>query len=209
LEIWNCELRLFPSKTASSPKSKSNSRVLMTLGVIRAIRTQKVFSIFVSVAMIKPVLRDLTDYFEVALSSPQVQIQMVPKGSGLQHIHLEDLREDCIPLPPITEQARIVATTSRQLSIIDSLEQEIEKRFFQSGALRRSVLHTAFSGKLVPQDPNDEPASVLLERIRAERARAQEQKQKTPKATNGASRQEIQRRRRVAKLAQGVSHGKG
>jgi hypothetical protein len=96
-------------------------------------------------------------------------------------------------------------------------------------SLRRAILHKAFSGQLVPQDPNDEPASVLLERIRAERARAQEQKEKTPKATNGASpvnrqgrRRTIkkpeatsassneltQRRGRVAKLAQRVSAGK-
>ncbi len=67
----------------------------------------------------------------------------------------------------------------------------------------------AFSGKLVPQDPNDEPATVLLERIRAERARALALSEKTPKATNRASPTNGQRRRRVARLAQGVSPGKG
>ncbi|MGE5302621.1 MAG: restriction endonuclease subunit S [Alphaproteobacteria bacterium] len=180
-----------------------------TLGVIRAIRTGEVFSIFVSVAMIKPVLTELTDYLELALSSPQVQIQMVPKGSGLQHIHLEDLREDCIPLPPIAEGERIVTAAARHLSIIDSLERDVGKRFLQARALRNSILHSAFSGKLVPQDPHNEPASVLLDRIRAERARAQEQKQKTPKAANGTLRVNGQRRRRVAELAQGVSPGKG
>lgn len=178
-----------------------------TLGVIRAIRSDEVFSIFVSVALIKPVLNELTDYFEQALSSPQVQIQMVPKGSGLQHIHLEDLRQDCIPMPPLEEQGRIVTAAARHLSIIDSLEIEAEKRFLQARALRNSILHSAFSGKLVPQDPNDEPASVLLEQIRA--ARAQEPKDKTPKATNGASPVNGKCRRRVGKLAQRVSAGKG
>jgi hypothetical protein len=68
-----------------------------TLGVVRVINTDEEFSIFVSVALVKPVLRAMSSYLGAALASPQVQVQMVPKGSGLQHIHLEDLREDCVP----------------------------------------------------------------------------------------------------------------
>ncbi len=80
-----------------------------TLGVIRLIKIDTVFSIFVSVAMIKPVFQEISHYMVYALESPQVQRQMVPKGSGLQHIHLEDLRADSIPLAPLSEQKFIIA----------------------------------------------------------------------------------------------------
>src|SRR5205085_8479783 len=63
-----------------------------TLGVVRVVRTDTVFSIFVSVALVKPVNYEYSDYLGMAMSSLPVQRQMVPKGSGLQHIHLEDLR---------------------------------------------------------------------------------------------------------------------
>jgi len=53
--------------------------------------------------------------------------------------------------------------------MIQDQEQSLEVSFKQSAAQRKNILKAAFSGQLVPQDPNDEPASVLLERIRAER----------------------------------------
>lgn len=137
-----------------------------TLGTVRAVRVESVFSIFVSVAMVKPATPALTDYLEVALSSPQVQVQMVPKGSGLQHIHLEDLRQDCIPLAPLEEQRRIVAAISTQLSAGERLASEMSSAFRRCARLRSRVLGCAFSGKLVLQDPNDEPASALFRGIR-------------------------------------------
>src|SRR5262249_38048008 len=149
-----------------------------TLGVVGVIKSDIQFSIFVSVALIKPIKREMGNYLEIALSSPQVQIQMVPKGSGLQHIHLEDLRVDCVPLPPLAEQEQIVSLVEERLSIIHELETTIEKALKQAERQRQSILHQAFTGKLVPQDPNDEPASVLLERIQQERQREQQKIQK-------------------------------
>ena len=77
-----------------------------------------------------------------------------------------------VPLPPLDEQRRIVAEVERQLSILDATKAAIESALERSKALRRAILERAFTGKLVPQDPTDEPASVLLERIAAERAAA-------------------------------------
>ena len=119
-----------------------------TLGVIRVITMDTVFSIFVSVAMIKPVQRFMSAYLGITLCSPQVQAQMTPKGSGLVHIHLEDLRLDCIPLPPLAEQERIVAEVERRLSVVEELSALVESNLRRASRLRQSILQRAFEGKL-------------------------------------------------------------
>ena len=139
-----------------------------TLGVTRAVRTDREFSIFVSVALVKPVERTTSDFLEIAFTSPTVQRQMVGKGSGLQHIHLEDLRQDCIPLPSLAEQKEIVTEVAEKLSQIEAAEVAIDHSLRRAARLRQSILKQAFEGKLVPQHPTDEPASALLERIRRE-----------------------------------------
>jgi type I restriction enzyme S subunit len=76
-----------------------------------------------------------------------------------------------VRLPPLAEQHRIIAEAERRLSVIDELEEFVDAKVKHADRLRRAIFKYAFQGKLVPQDPNDEPASALLERIRAERAK--------------------------------------
>ena len=71
-----------------------------------------------------------------------------------------------VPLPPVPEQHRIIAEVERRLSVIDELEAVIATNLKRADRLRQAILKRAFEGKLVPQDPTDEPASVLLEQIR-------------------------------------------
>ena len=88
-------------------------------------------------------------------------------------INQKDVCMTPIPLPPLAEQRRIVAEVERRLSVIQQAEATVEASLARAERLRQSILKQAFSGKLVPQDPDDEPASALLERIRAERAEVQ------------------------------------
>jgi len=76
-----------------------------------------------------------------------------------------------IPFPSLQEQNKIVEEIERRVSLVDHNEKAIEQGLKQSDRLRQSILKEAFEGKLVPQDPNDEPADELLERIKEERAK--------------------------------------
>ena len=95
------------------------------------------------------------------------------KGTGttFKAITGNQLRGFVIPLPSLAEQHRIVAEVEQRLSVADEMEKAVEQSLKRAERLRQSILKRAFEGKLVPQDPSDEPASVLLERIKAEKAR--------------------------------------
>jgi type I restriction enzyme S subunit len=88
----------------------------------------------------------------------------------MQNLNREILHGVPVPLCSSLEQEEIFGQIERQFSITDQLDQTLTTALKQAEALRQSILKKAFSGQLVPQDPNDEPASVLLERIQAEKA---------------------------------------
>jgi type I restriction enzyme S subunit len=100
------------------------------------------------------------------------------KGITYTGINIETLKRVPIPLPPVLEQGEIVAEVERRLSIIQEVEAEVEANLKRTSRLRQSILKRAFEGKLVPQDPSDEPASDLLKRIRQEREQASSKKSK-------------------------------
>jgi type I restriction enzyme S subunit len=90
-------------------------------------------------------------------------------GVGIVHITAERLVAWAVPLPPTTEQRRIVVETERVESILSRLSSSATEQIARLARLRQAILKWAFEGKLADQDPADEPASVLLERIRSER----------------------------------------
>ena len=94
-------------------------------------------------------------------------------SAGQHNVSLSLVHAMPIPLPPLAEQHHIVAEVERQMSVIQQAELAVDASLKRTDRLRQSILKQAFLGQLVPQDPNDEPASVLLERIRTEREASQ------------------------------------
>ncbi|MDE2155073.1 MAG: restriction endonuclease subunit S [Xanthomonadaceae bacterium] len=88
-------------------------------------------------------------------------------GVGINHLSAGKFSKLPIALPPITEQQAVVDTLRGCLSACDQQNLAIETSLKQAAAQRKNILKAAFAGQLIPQDPNDEPASALLERIRA------------------------------------------
>jgi type I restriction enzyme S subunit len=123
-----------------------------TLGIVRAIRTDEVFSVFVSLALVKPLDRSMTDYLELAFCAPQVQGQMVGVGTGLQHIHLTDLRRDLIPVAPVDERAEIVRRVHSLFEQIDGTLAEASRAGSLLKRLDQAIFAKAFRGELEPSD---------------------------------------------------------
>jgi len=92
------------------------------------------------------------------------------KGAVKAGLGLDDMQNFPVPMCSLNEQIKISCELESRLSEVDQLDQTLTTAQQQAEALRQSILKKAFSGQLVPQDPNDEPASLLLERIQAEKA---------------------------------------
>ena len=115
-----------------------------------------------------------SDYVLLALKAEDSQRRMrsATKGVAVRGINIGDVRALQIPLPGTDEQTEIVRRVDQLFAYADQLEARVSAAQERIDALTQSLLAKAFRGALVPQDPDDEPASVLLERIRAQRAAA-------------------------------------
>ncbi len=147
-----------------------------TIGKPFKIPTERFYALSANVVLIKPKNASCNSEYLYNVTNSMVIESQFKKGSkattqaafGIQKVRTLE-----IPLPlSLEEQHNIVAAIESRLSICDKLEETILQSLQQAEALRQSILKKAFAGQLVPQDPNDEPASVLLERIRAERLKA-------------------------------------
>jgi type I restriction enzyme S subunit len=121
-----------------------------TIGRIAIVKTDRQFSLFVSVALIKPV-RDVVsvEFLAVALQNyiANIDVAQDVKGGLLKNLHLEDLRIVPLPMPPLAEQQRIVAEAQRRFSVIEELETMASIELQRATRLRQSVLAQAFCGQ--------------------------------------------------------------
>lgn len=130
------------------------------------------------------------EFASIALTIPSARREIESRAAtsaGQYNLNLGALRTLPIQLPPLEDQRRIVAEVERQLSIVDATRAAIDRALERSKQLRRSILGRAFTGRLVPQDPDDEPASALLDRSRAERAAQPHQRRPSRRRARMAS----------------------
>lgn len=110
-------------------------------------------------------------------------------GVGINHLSAGKFSKLPVPLPPAAEQIALNECIEECFAKCDEQKIHIDHSLKQSAAQRQNILRAAFAGLLVPQEPNDEPAGVLLERIRAERAELTKQpkvRKTKPKKENAA-----------------------
>ena len=112
-------------------------------------------------------------FFAKLFESAFFQRKVLSDAKGTAMVNLAGIKElNLVPVAicNMSEQKVIDELLDARLSEIDQCERAIATSFQQAEALRQSILKRAFSGQLIPQDPDDEPASILLERIKAEKA---------------------------------------
>jgi type I restriction enzyme S subunit len=122
----------------------------------------------------------LTDFLFSFLQSSSFIDHLSDQATGTQlpHVSASDIGAALVPVPPLDEQQEIVRQLAHADEVLVRLRHSIHASQVRADLLERAALAAAFRGELVPQDPNDEPASVLLERIRAEREATQPVKSK-------------------------------
>jgi len=125
-----------------------------------------------SIALVRLVDSSLASYLhlfsQTNLQGAQTELERLAYGMGRPVLNLTNVRELNIPLPPLGELQRIVEEADSRLCQGESIRELVRGSGLRIDRLRQSILKWAFEGKLIPQDSEDEPASALLDRIKAE-----------------------------------------
>ncbi|EOB6677954.1 restriction endonuclease subunit S [Vibrio vulnificus] len=168
-------------RIALVPKSLAGANVHRNLGVV--VPKQGVVSKFIFYLMKSP--------------SIQEQIEKSRTGANQPLLNLGDIKKFAVQLPEPSEQKEIVRLVDQYFAFADTIEAQVKKAQARVDNLTQSILAKAFRGELVPQDPNDEPADKLLERI----AQARKEAEALTKAAKKAQSTKSTTKKKVAKSA--------
>jgi type I restriction enzyme S subunit len=123
------------------------------------------------VRLVEPMLAKYLHLWTISSANGRSQLLADAYGNGKPGLNLDNIRTMAVALPPATEQVALLAMLEEMLLKADLLSRDVQAVENDSNHLDQSIHAKAFRGELVPQDPSDEPASMLLERIRAQRKR--------------------------------------
>ncbi len=165
-------------------------------GVALEVETDREFMFQRHIAHVRPVVSResrllVPRFLATVLNAPsgRQQADAVARGVAQKTVTLKDLKRFAIPLPPVAEQKEVIQRLEVRLARSAAITESITDGPATLSLLEQSILAKAFRGDLVPQDPDDEPASKLLERIRAARldkpARRTRRRARKPKAAPG------------------------
>ncbi len=146
------------------------SRIGACLGKARVVTNEIRFLVSYSCCTIRPLIID--SIFLASILDGNFVLDQAKKGTqsvGVPDLGMASIKQFLIPIPPLVEQQRIDERLQSALHIAQRISNEYDNLNLAIMQAKSKILDLAIRGKLVPQDPNDEPASVLLERIRAEK----------------------------------------
>jgi type I restriction enzyme S subunit len=126
-----------------------------------------------------------SEYIFYFLEGDYERTRTMGSGNNQPALNKSRVQSMLFPLPPLAEQHRIVAEVERRLSITDMVEKTVGLSLAQAKRLRQSILKKAFEGRLVAQDASDEPAGVLLERIKQQKQLSNQTNKTTRRKANG------------------------
>ena len=114
---------------------------------------------------------ELAEYIYVCLKGMETQLLLkyTKSGTTVENVNFDEFRKVLLPIAPLHEVGKIIAATNDATQIVSAIEDDKVALAEYVARAKAKILDLAIRGQLVPQDPNDEPASVLLERIRAEK----------------------------------------
>ena len=142
-----------------------------TIGRTSIVIAPRRFCLQRTVGLLKPVKEEiLTEYLYYFLKSGacQNQINSFIRATAIPHFNIDKMKKISVPIPSVTEQKIIVEKISKLFNLANKIQKDTKIAFEKVNAFDQALLAKAFRGELVPQDPDDEPSSVLLERIKAQ-----------------------------------------
>ena len=171
--LANSAARLLPRNTVCLSRTASVGYVVV---LARPMATSQDFVNWICTEALEP------RWLQIVLLADPAALRRFGKGSTHTTVYFPEVLSLHVAVPPIAEQRAIVAEVDARLSQAADQEAIIRDALKRSSILRQSILKRAFEGRLIPQDSADEPASVLLERIRTEReAERKRSKRRAPK----------------------------